>query len=117
MNRLEDVEPSKNASVLDAEPEMIRPPINRLMKVLDRSFFQKNQRLCAAQILDPKDIATFQAELRRDLLQLARVKSIVSVPDQGRQTKALILRPGIKSEGILWTADHAEGHIVLERRL
>ena len=117
MSRPEEVELTKNASDPDADSEMIRPPVNQLMKVLDRSFFQKNQRLCAAQIFDSKDIATFQAELKRDLLRLARVKTVVSVSDHGRQTKALILRPGIKSEGIFRIADHAEGHIVLGKTL
>lgn len=99
MNRPEEVEPTKNALDPDADLEMIRPPVNRLMKVLDRSFFQKTQRLCAAQIFDPKDIATFRTELKQDLLYLTHVKTVVSVSDDGRQTKALILRPGIKSEG------------------
>lgn len=83
----------------DADSDMIRPPVNRLMKVLDRPFFQKNVRVCAAQILDPKDISKTREELKSDVLRMKNVKSIVSVAEHERQTKALVLRPGIKNEG------------------
>lgn len=117
MKRLKEVEPTNTALDLDADSKMIRPPVNRLMKVLDRSFFERNERVCAAQIFDTKDIATFQAELKRDLLHLARLKNTVSVSDHGQQIKALILRPGIQSEGIFRVADHAKRHIILSKTL
>lgn len=108
MSRPEEKEPTKNAVDLDAGSQMIRPPVNRLMNVLDRSFFQKNQRVCAAQIFDPRDIATVQAELCRDVLRMGRVKSVVSISEHDRQAKALLLRPGIKNEGTFRKADDAK---------
>lgn len=117
MRQLEDVKPTNSAEYFEADSEMIRPPVNRLMKVLDRSFFQKSQRVCVAQIFDPKDIATIQAELKCDLLRLGRVRNVVSISEHDRQTKALILRPGIKNEGTFRIADDAKRHVVLSKTL
>ena len=117
MSRPEDVVPTKTAEDLDADSQMIRPPVNRLMKVLNRSFFQKNQRVCAAQIFDPRDIATIQAELCRDVLRMGRVKNVVSISEHDRQAKALLLRPGIKNEGTFRKADDAERHFVRSKTL
>jgi tRNA (guanine37-N1)-methyltransferase len=91
-----------NAVDFDVDSEMFRPPINRLMKVLDRPFFQKKIRLSAAQIIDAKDISKTRAELKSDLLCRARMKNIVSVPEHDCQAKALLLRPGIKNEGTIF---------------
>lgn len=99
MKRSEEVKATTKAVDFDAHSDMIRPPVNRLMKVLDRPFFQKNVRVCAVQIFDPRDISTTLAELKSDMLCMKRVRNMVSIPGHGRQTKALILRPGIKNEG------------------
>lgn len=87
------------AADCNSNPEMFRPPVNRLMRVLDRPFFQKEIRLCAAQIINPKDISKTRAELKSDLLSTLRLKSIVSIPGQDHQTKALLLRPEIRKQG------------------
>ena len=83
----------------ETDSDMIRPPINRMMKVLDRTFFRKQVRLGAAQIFDPKDIHQTLAELKSDIFRKPPIKGIVSVPGHDRQTKALLLRPEVKSEG------------------
>ena len=80
---------------------MIRPPVNQLMKVLDRSFFRKNVRVCAAQVFNMKDISKTRAALKSDLLHIGRLKSLVSVPGQESEMKAFLLRPEIKNEGTL----------------
>ena len=84
--------------------DMFRPPINRCMKVLDRSFFRKTIPLSAAQVLDNRQISRFRTELREDLLQLERLPIIRSIPgtgdDAGITQKALLLKPEIKVEGI-----------------
>jgi tRNA (guanine37-N1)-methyltransferase len=90
---------SKAVDCNNSDTEMFRPPVNRLMRVLDRPFFQKEIRLCAAQIINPKDISKTRAELKSDILCIARLKSIVSVPGHDCQTKALLLRPEIKKQG------------------
>lgn len=79
---------------------MIRPPVNHLMKALDRSFFRKNIRVCAAQVFNVKDISKTRVALKSDLLHLGRLKSIVSVPGDESEMKAFLLRPEIKNEGI-----------------
>ena len=95
----ENVKPTERPVDFDTDSKMIGPPVNRLMKVLDRSFFQKNLRLCAAHVFDPKDISKTRAELESDMLHMARVRNVVSVAGHDHRTKALILRPGIKNEG------------------
>lgn len=85
----------------DVGSEMFRPPVNRLMKVLDRPFFHKKIRLSAAQIINAKDISKIQAELKSDILCVARMKTMVTVPEHGWQAKALLLKPEIKNEGTI----------------
>lgn len=86
---------------LGGHSDMIRPPVNHIMKVLDRSFFRKNIRVCAAQVFNPKDISKTRAELNLDLLHIGRLKSMVSVPGHESKMKAFLLRPEIKNEGTL----------------
>ena len=74
--------------------EMFRPPINRAMKVLDRSYFQKKVPLAAARILEKKHIARFRTELGSDILNLERVSSVKDDP-QDKGSKALLLKPDI----------------------
>lgn len=91
--------PTTNALNVHVDMEMIRPPVNRLMKVLDRSFFQQTQRICAVQIFNSKDIETVRGELKSDMFCQARVKPLVTLPAPGRPIKAFILRPGVQKEG------------------
>ena len=79
---------------------MFRPPINRAMRALDRSFFQKSILLSAARIRDKKQISKYRSELSHDLLKLDRMQAVRSVKDsEGQETKALLLRPGVKQDG------------------
>lgn len=80
--------------------EMFRPPINRLMKVLDRSFFQKKIPISAARIFDKKHIAKCRTELSKDALQLDRLLLIRPVPEsESRGAKDMLLKPEIDPEG------------------
>lgn len=82
------------------ESAMFRPPVNRAMRVLDRSFFQKSIPISAARIRDTKQISKCRAELGRDTLKLDRLQSIRSIRDsEGQETKALLLRPEVKQDG------------------
>ena len=78
---------------------MFRPPINRLMKVLDRSFFQKSVPISAARVKEKTQIARFLKELNNDLLRLRRISTVILIED----AKALLLKPEIKANGMFFT--------------
>ncbi|KAL8951134.1 MAG: hypothetical protein Q9222_002878 [Ikaeria aurantiellina] len=78
---------------------MFRPPINRAMRTLDRSFFRKDINIAAACVLDTRKISVFQRELSKDILKVERIPPIRPAPfpvvsDKG--SKCLILRPDIR---------------------
>ncbi|GIC86739.1 tRNA(m(1)G37)methyltransferase [Aspergillus udagawae] len=82
-------------------PEMFRPPVNRAMRVLDRSFFRKTVPLSAAAVCQNSDISKVRAELHksRDLLAVPRLNCIRDVTDQdGQIKKALLLRETVKHD-------------------
>lgn len=82
------------------EPAMFRPPINRAMRALDRSFFRKSIPLSAAKIRDNKQISKYRTELGHDLLRLDRIPAVRSVRDsEGQEAKALLLKPEVKPDG------------------
>lgn len=82
--------------------DMLHPPINRAMKILDRSFFRKDITLAAACILDVKKIARYQKDLSDDVLNIPRLPSVRSVLrdtlPHGR-AKGLLLKPEIQVNG------------------
>ena len=81
---------------------MFRPPINRAMSVLDRSFFRKTVPLAAARVLDERQILKSMMDLNRDVLRLDRMTTVKStLGPQGDKTKVLLLRPEIKSDGMV----------------
>ena len=82
--------------------EMFRPPINRGMKVLDRTFFQKRMPLSAARIFDKKNITRCRKELERsrDILSLERCAVIKPDPtDTQGECKCILLRSQITDDG------------------
>ena len=88
----------------DASPDMFAPPINRAMKVLDRSFFHKTIPTSAARIFHPQDISRCRKELTasRDALQNSRVDPIRPDTDSeraGKGGKCLLLRPEVVPNG------------------
>lgn len=87
---------------LDSDiPTMFRPPVNRAMRVLDRSFFKKTVPLSAATIFKNSDISRVRGELQksRDLLNLPRLSSIREVKTEDAVRKCLLLREGVKYDG------------------
>ncbi|KAJ5555279.1 tRNA transferase Trm5/Tyw2 [Penicillium sp. DV-2018c] len=80
---------------------MFRPPVNRLMTVLDRSFFRTSVPLAAARIFKPSDVSNVRKDLLRskDLLTLPRVQGVHEVKDEtGQVRKALLLREDVKPD-------------------
>ena len=85
---------------MSAESEasnMFRPPVNRSMKILDRSFFRRKIPTSAARILENKAIPRCKSMLGHHLLKLDRMQGIVSLGD--KNTKALLLSPNIRADG------------------
>ncbi|KAL2037309.1 hypothetical protein N7G274_009998 [Stereocaulon virgatum] len=79
--------------------DMIRPPVNRAMRVLDRSFFRKNVILSAAKINDRKQISKIRVDLDHDVLRVGRMQSVQSIRGpQGEESKAVLLHPRIKTD-------------------
>ncbi|CAK44472.1 hypothetical protein CBS115989_10015 [Aspergillus niger] len=81
-------------------PAMFRPPVNRAMRVLDRSFFKKTVPISAAAIFKTSDIANVRKELTksRDMLVLPRLGSIREIKINDLVHKCLLLREDIKHD-------------------
>ncbi|KAJ5520412.1 tRNA transferase Trm5/Tyw2 [Penicillium fimorum] len=91
-------EASKQAT-LHETPAMFRPPVNRAMRTLDRSFFRRNVPLSVARVFKPSDISNVRKDLTKshDLLLLPRISAIREVKDQdGKIWKAMLLREDLK---------------------
>lgn len=85
-------------------PAMFRPPVNRAMRVLDRSFFRKTVPISAAAIYKTSDISNVRRVLLKnnDMLSLPRASSIREVRDQEDSSvvrKGILLREDIKHDG------------------
>jgi tRNA (guanine37-N1)-methyltransferase len=91
-------------------PEVFRPPVDRSMQTLDRSFFRKTVALAAATVSDVKHITTIRSDLNRsgDLLKISPVKPLRD-DDSAPGSKCLLLRPGISADGEL-TLHHIENY-------
>lgn len=83
--------------------DMFRPPVNRAMRVLDRSFFHKRIPLSAARILNPRDITKCRQDLSKskDVLLLERYNNIRPDPsDQTGVGKCILLRQKVDEHGV-----------------
>ena len=78
---------------------MFRPPVNRAMRALDRSFFHKQIPLAAARILESRNIAKCRNELYNELLKLERVSAVKQDPWR-KGMKALLLKPEIRPDSM-----------------
>lgn len=86
---------------------MFRPPVNRAMRVLDRSFFKTKPTISAAKVFDVKKLSKVRGELTRsrDILnvrQLAPIQSISATENaaQSADTKCILLQPEIRHDGM-----------------
>ncbi|KGO44047.1 tRNA transferase Trm5/Tyw2 [Penicillium expansum] len=78
---------------------MFRPPVNRAMRTLDRSFFRRSVPLSVARVFKTSDISNVRKDLikSRDILLLPRISPIREVKDQdGKVWKAMLLREDLK---------------------
>lgn len=82
--------------------DMFRPPVNRAMRVLDRSCFRKKVPLSAAKVYDKTKIAKLRSELGHDVLKLERFQCVQPIRGtKGEEHRALLLDPRIKPNGRL----------------
>jgi tRNA (guanine37-N1)-methyltransferase len=83
-------------------PAMFRPPVNRAMKTLDRSFFRKTVPIAAAKIFEKSQISNVRQALgkNKDLLVLPRLNVVRDFKEQdGAIRKGLLLREDVKADG------------------
>ncbi|KAL5332983.1 guanine methyltransferase Trm5 [Aspergillus crustosus] len=81
-------------------PEMYRPPVNRAMRVLDRSFFKRTIPLSAATVLKMADISPVRNKLlaSKDMFVLPRLASVKEIKKDGVVRKGLLLKEGVKHD-------------------
>ncbi|KAI9778128.1 MAG: tRNA(m(1)G37)methyltransferase [Geoglossum umbratile] len=84
---------NSTSSVETTAMALFRPPINRAMRVLDKSFFTKEIPLSAARVFDDRFITKCRTDLARDMLKLERISSVRFDPEGGK--KCLLLRPEV----------------------
>ncbi|KAF2460012.1 guanine methyltransferase Trm5, partial [Lineolata rhizophorae] len=79
---------------------MLRPPLNRGMRALDRSLFRKTVPLSAASIFRNSDISPSRKLLERskDLFVCPRINTVHREPVEGSARRCLLLRPEIKHD-------------------
>ena len=83
--------------------ELFRPPVDRAMRVLDRSFFKKTVALAVAQVHENNQIAPCRMALGQEVLKVDRVPSVRELASDQKPNssgKALLLHPGIRAAGI-----------------
>ncbi|KAJ9657020.1 tRNA(m(1)G37)methyltransferase [Neophaeococcomyces mojaviensis] len=87
--------------------ELARPPINRDMKVLDRSFFQTKLQTSAITVFDPKDIQKVKSKLgaSRDLLLATTIKPVRD-DDTTPGAKCIMLLPHVKANDPSTWSEH-----------
>lgn len=69
-----------------------KPPVNREMKELDRSFFHKTVPLQAAYFSQPKFLGQFVKACQPDIFYVRNIKHIVDLDN----SKAVLLREGVE---------------------
>ncbi|KAF3481911.1 tRNA methyltransferase [Arthroderma uncinatum] len=85
---------------------MFRPPINRAMRVLDRSFFKRTIPLAAATVFDPKNLGGIKEQLSKskDILNAPRLMAIRPVQnpatEEDKNKKCILLKEKIQANDI-----------------
>jgi tRNA (guanine37-N1)-methyltransferase len=86
-------------------PDM-RPPVNRAMRTLDRSFFKRVVPMAAARILNNKDIEACRSHLMRsqdalDLKKASTLRPVLGPDSTPSGLKCLLLRTDVKQDGMV----------------
>jgi tRNA (guanine37-N1)-methyltransferase len=87
---------------MSAENMLLRPPVNRAMRQLDRAFFKKKVPIAAARVSSNQHISLCRQELEKshDLLRHEGIGTVQPDPDPASSgRKCLLLQPEIKQNG------------------
>jgi tRNA (guanine37-N1)-methyltransferase len=78
----------------------LRPPINRAMRSIDRSFFKVTKNIAAARVYQNQLISQCRKELTasKDIIQLERLSSVVKDPEKP-DSRCILLQPEIRHDG------------------
>ncbi|THC96934.1 hypothetical protein EYZ11_003595 [Aspergillus tanneri] len=90
-----------------ALPTMFRPPVNRAMRVLDRSFFRKTVPLSAATVFKNSDISRVRGALQKsqELLDVPKMNVIREVKVDDAVKKCLLLNERVKyDDAATWSS-------------
>lgn len=85
--------------------EIALPPVNRDMKVLERSFFQKTIPTSALTVFDPRNLSAARNKVTasNDVLQSTTIKPIIE-DETSPGTKCILLKPHVKaSDPMTWS--------------
>lgn len=92
---------------IEEEMNLFRPPLVKASTTLNRALFAKTINIAAARVRKPQDIGRYRKifEAGKEILDVPRISAVAADPDatlasQGR--RCLLLRPGIKPEGLLF---------------
>lgn len=81
---------------------MFRPPVNRAMRTLDKSFFRKDIVTSALKVQDKKRMADVLRSLRKSK-DLLMHRDFSNVRDEavsaGRGAKCVLLNPAVSADG------------------
>ncbi|QLL33383.1 hypothetical protein HG536_0E02940 [Torulaspora globosa] len=82
-----------------------KPPVDRNMRTLDRSFFVSKVPLCVVRFPDPKNISIFSKKFKESILRVPRIPHVVKL-DQAEGSrrsdgKSLACDNGIVTKGVL----------------
>lgn len=80
---------------------MYRPPINRLMRTLDRSFFHRKYKITAARVSNVQNISEISQSLQKtkEVLRARMLAPVQPDPDV-RDKKCILLAPEVQPDGI-----------------
>ena len=83
---------SSNLLLKERMSDRFSPPINRSMKILDRSFFNKEVDLLAVRFPNPRFIGSFVKICKADILNVQNLKHVVSL---GNGEKGVLLNDNV----------------------
>lgn len=82
-----------------------QPPVNRNMRVLDRSFFVIKVPLCAVKFPDPRNISLFSKQFKDCILRVPRIPHVVKLSslleNPKQEGKTLACDNNVISKGVL----------------
>ncbi|KAK2882541.1 hypothetical protein FQN49_000268 [Arthroderma sp. PD_2] len=84
-------------------PDMFRPPINRAMRVLDRSFFKRTIPISAATVFETRNIGRIKEELTKskDIMNAPRLLEVRPlqnpVTEEDKKKKCILLKEQIQA--------------------